>query len=922
MPPKASKFFQPNKAQEAAQKAAMETAAAAAPAAAAPKKRGFNIPKKAGNIVEMFDLTKADCTTPKPKEVTSEVPPGKSDKSSFITPPKEATTTQAQRKTPLSAPPPQGEPPAKARRVGEGTTKAPPSSASTAAAAQAAAPKAAAAAAAAASKAAAAASTDAAAAAAAPPAAAAAPPAGSTSSRAASASNKSGSTAAAAANKPGAAAVPASSSLPLAGLTFAFTGELDSMNRVDAEEKVKTYGGKVAGSVSGNTSFLVVGSHLEDGRAVEETSKYRKYLELKAKGKKFPGLLNEQELIAKFPASAAPAAPPVAISVNDLTANSKGPASEQDGPIRRNWVDAYAPKSMDEVVTTGGVVRKLTEWLRDWDDVVLKGKKKPVAFRPGGGQPDNINARAVLVSGPPGIGKTTTCKLVAQLHGGYNILEYNASDARGQKIINEMAEGIADNTTICFGGGGLKRKTPGLTSRAVIIMDEVDGMGAGDRGGNAALIKMIKKTRNPIICICNDQNSQKIRSLANSCYDLKFSRPAKNLVAQRCGEIARREGLAVEPNAIEALAESCGGDMRMVLNQMQALSGSSIYQNNGVKYTDMRERLSLLAKDQASMLGPFDAAKKLLNSSEASRLSLMDKMDMFFVDSQLVGLMVQENYLRTVDKKSDLETLNRAAYSADLFSVSDIIANRITADQQWSLLPDVGLIGCVYPTFITNGFVPFPNFPSFLGKYSTIGKSKRLMGELQAHLKLSTSVSSRQLLTSGYTNMLYDRLMAPLVQGAPEAVKDTASLLDLYGLRKEHLNEHLSELRQFLGQKNLFVSLDPKVKAAMTREFNSGSHAMKVVLPSAKRRRTDGPSQAQDIDGAEVDEEEAVAVAGDSDAEGSDDGELGSLVKVKGKAKAKGKAKGKAKADSSSAATSSSQPKAKGKGKAKAKART
>lgn len=35
-------------------------------------------------------------------------------------------------------------------------------------------------------------------------------------------------------------------------------------------------------------------------------------------------------------------------------------------------------------------------------------------------------------------------------------------------------------------------------------MDEVDGVGAGDWGGIAALIQIIKNTNTPIICICND----------------------------------------------------------------------------------------------------------------------------------------------------------------------------------------------------------------------------------------------------------------------------------------------------------------------------------------------------------------------------------------------------------------------------------
>merc|ERR1712012_955319 len=293
--------------------------------------------------------------------------------------------------------------------------------------------------------------------------------------------------------------------------------------------------------------------------------------------------------------------------------------------------------------------------------------------------------------------------------------EYNASDARGQKIIQAMSEGIADNTTINFGGPA-QQKVAGFTKRAVIIMDEVDGMSAGDRGGSAALIKMIKKTRNPIICICNDSHSEKVRNLAFSCYNIKFARPPKAAVAQRCAEIAKREGLNVEPNALEELAESCGGDMRMILNQMQALSKNPAYKADGVTYMEMKNRLHDLSKDESTMLGPFDAAKKLLNSSESARLSFRSRLDMFFVDFNLVGLLVQENYLRTCEKRSaDPALLQRCAYSADLISVGDIMNTRITQAQEWSLLPDVGLTSCVYPAFVTNGFVPFPSFPEFLG---------------------------------------------------------------------------------------------------------------------------------------------------------------------------------------------------------------
>lgn len=57
-------------------------------------------------------------------------------------------------------------------------------------------------------------------------------------------------------------------------------------------------------------------------------------------------------------------------------------------------------------------------------------------------------------------------------------------------------------------------------------MDEVDGMaGNEDRGGLQEMIALIKSTSVPIICICNDRNHPKMRTLSNYTFDLRFAKP-------------------------------------------------------------------------------------------------------------------------------------------------------------------------------------------------------------------------------------------------------------------------------------------------------------------------------------------------------------------------------------------------------------
>lgn len=724
--------------------------------------------------------------------------------------------------------------------------------------------------------------------------AAKAPPAAKASSGAAAKASAAKASGAKAAAADAAGGGPAASTPTLRDAAVVMTGELDGMTRDEAMDKLKAAGAKVMSGVSGKTTFLIVGSHLDDGRDVEQTSKYRKYLELKAKGGKCPEVLREPELLAMLGASGPMKS---AALLNDVTASAPPSVVARTYStaveVTESWVNRHTPTKLDDLLGNASSVKKLSTWLRDWDDVVLRGRKKVAPFRPGGGMPENLNARAALISGPPGIGKTTAARLVAKSLGWEDILEFNASDARSKKIISSLAEGLADNRTLTFGGSSSssslgRSATPQLSKRAVIIMDEVDGMGAGDRGGNAALIQMIKKTKNPIICICNDHGSQKVRSLAFSCYDVRFSRPTKSTIAQRAAQVAASEGLGIEPNALEALAESCGNDVRHVLNQLQVMAKIPQYQASHVGYMDMKERLHEIAKDSSIMLNPFEACRHLLTSSVVQKMSMRDKFDHFFIDLNLMHLMVQENYLNSVSKKPiDDQFLETCARSAECIALGDIVNDRIRGSQEWSLLPDMGLLGAIYPASLTNGFVSFPEFPKFLGNFSKMGRATRLCAELQAHLRLSSAVQTKTMVSSGYAERLYRNLMKPLQE---DDVAGAAAVLDAYGLQREHLAEHLNELMQHATQMDEFKLVDPKVKAAMTREMNSGGHAVKVVLPASKKRRVAVPEGDDIGDEAEKDAPAKEGEEGD-DAEGAkgtgdDDSIVGGLVR-RAKAKAK-----------------------------------
>ncbi len=100
-------------------------------------------------------------------------------------------------------------------------------------------------------------------------------------------------------------------------------------------------------------------------------------------------------------------------------------------------------------------------------------------------------------------------------------------------------------------------------------MDEVDGVGAGDRGGVNALMQVIKLTKTPIICICNDRMNNKLISLVNHCFDLKFQRPSKEAIVRRVNLICKEQNLKVDRETLDRVIESSGNDIRQIINILQ-----------------------------------------------------------------------------------------------------------------------------------------------------------------------------------------------------------------------------------------------------------------------------------------------------------------------------------------------------------------
>lgn len=203
--------------------------------------------------------------------------------------------------------------------------------------------------------------------------------------------------------------------------------------------------------------------------------------------------------------------------------------------------------------------------------------------------------------------------------------------------------------------------------KKVIVMDEVDGMSSGDRGGIQELIKVIKTTKTPIICICNDRDNPKVRTLASNCYDLQFTKPS--LFVRCCGlksrsdmlnrvqYICKNEELSIPPSVLKELVESTGSDFRQVLNQLQIIASCQHTQS------DLSSIIKSFSKDDMLSATAFDATKLLFSPQNNS---LQRRYDAFFADYEMTPLFVEQNYLDSIKSNGNtFSALEQMAEAAD-----------------------------------------------------------------------------------------------------------------------------------------------------------------------------------------------------------------------------------------------------------------
>jgi len=259
-----------------------------------------------------------------------------------------------------------------------------------------------------------------------------------------------------------------------------------------------------------------------------------------------------------------------------------------------------------------------------------------------------------------------------------------------------------------------------------IVMDEIDGMNSGDKGGINSLIKLIrpKKTKKqkkeqitmtPIICIGNYHIDKKIREMMKICTSIELKKPTneqiKNLIELLMPKI--------ENGVLTNIVEFIQGDLRKlkstyeIYNTHQSILKNQLIQNLFQK-KNYNEDTKEITKKLLNNIYKIDDHSLLMNET----------------DRTSVALLFHENIIDLFRGNNNNEIINFYIEVLDNICFSDYI-DRITFQKQiWVFNEMSSLIKTFYNNYLLhkklkkkykkNKYNPSDvRFTKVLTKYST-----------------------------------------------------------------------------------------------------------------------------------------------------------------------------------------------------------
>jgi replication factor C subunit 2/4 len=309
------------------------------------------------------------------------------------------------------------------------------------------------------------------------------------------------------------------------------------------------------------------------------------------------------------------------------------------------WIEKYRPKHLEELELERSTQNKINK--------IIKDKDMP----------------NLIITGVPGIGKTTTIQCIARgLYGKYmrdGVIELNASDDRGIKIVHDTLINFCKKKLELNKEGKKKR----YSDHKLIILDEADNMTSkAQRLINNLMEKYHKTTRFAFTC---NTSSDIIESIQSRCIIFRYFRLNKEKVLTKLKMICNKENIKYEEDAIIELSMLSMGDLRHGINNLQLIYNA---------YVELKKEHIYKICDKPQPIYLQTIIKLCVKKDLIKILEMIEqlKQNGYSGSDIILGMM---NILKYIDNKSITEE-NKIIISNSVNNTAYIISRGIDTNLQ------------------------------------------------------------------------------------------------------------------------------------------------------------------------------------------------------------------------------------------------
>jgi DNA polymerase III delta prime subunit len=268
----------------------------------------------------------------------------------------------------------------------------------------------------------------------------------------------------------------------------------------------------------------------------------------------------------------------------------------------------------------------------DLFEKVVEWAKKPAPRRP----------NALFLYGPPGIGKTTLAHAALE-SAGFRVVEWNASQHRHKAAVEESLVPLLNSRNVADFFRPEGPRNLGL------VLDEIDGMSVGDKGGLVELLRILKEYsgENAIICISNEWMEKKFQPFQKICQAYQVSEPSQHDIVKLIDMQFKERKL--DPTVLQQLTRDLlhihSGDIRKILQSVREVRDDLI--KGSLSATDVRLQIEIGLTD-AHALGTnrihrSETIKSAVGQLLRGELDILAEVPLNNNDLNLAGLHLHES---------------------------------------------------------------------------------------------------------------------------------------------------------------------------------------------------------------------------------------------------------------------------------------